>query len=96
MVYRVVNPGDNPNKGLFKGACNIAACQSTHEVEYYNFGTGSYYCRSCAQRINEANDYKTRDGRLGVHPLCQLLTPEEACAKDTVYAQKPEQLRAVK
>lgn len=58
--YRVIEEGDNPDKGSFNGSCNRKACQAPKAV-FYNEGTDFYYCRPCAEAINKANRDIGRD-----------------------------------
>ncbi len=75
MTYREILPTDNPNKGRYHGACNRRDCMTEDDVEYYNFGTGSYYCGNCAHLLNEANP--DTFGVYGVDQVCEKLTPQE-------------------
>ncbi len=58
------------NKGDFAGTCNLTRCKSGKPATWYNYGTRSYYCRSCAAELN-ADEYNRRDAlRLFGHELC--------------------------
>lgn len=49
-----VRVAEEPDKkGAYGGNCFRAACQKPG-AHYYNTGTRLYYCRDCAQRINQA------------------------------------------
>lgn len=42
-------------KGKKNGLCNRTACQSPDGVIWFNDSTRAYYCRACADLINDAN-----------------------------------------
>lgn len=41
-------------KGVFKGNCNVTACQKP-SATYFNYSTRKYYCAHCAYEINRVN-----------------------------------------
>jgi hypothetical protein len=43
-------------KGEYKGLCNRKACQSPHNVVYFNSSTRKYYCPRCAKMINDYSE----------------------------------------
>lgn len=49
-------------KGKKNGRCNRSACLSSHNVIFFNRGTGLYYCDRCSMRINEFHEE---------NPLCK-------------------------
>ena len=54
-------------KGIKNGRCNRTACQKPDAV-YYNHSTMKYYCKSCADMLNEYN--KKEAFELYGHKLC--------------------------
>jgi len=42
-----------PLRGEYGGRCNNALCDCTG-ADWYNKGSGKYYCDDCARRINES------------------------------------------
>lgn len=57
-------------KGEKNGNCNRTACQKPNAV-YYNKSTQKYYCKACADRINEANGLDSMK-LFGTPSLCEL------------------------
>jgi hypothetical protein len=54
-------------KGKFNGSCNRTACQKPNAT-YYNHSTRKYYCKKCA---NMLNDYNRKEAfELFGHDLC--------------------------
>jgi hypothetical protein len=43
-------------KGDYKEQCNRTAC-SNNNAQHYNFSTTKYYCRECAEIINQMNGH---------------------------------------
>lgn len=41
------------DKGLKDGSCNRRTCQAPGAT-WWNKGTGAYYCKDCARKINSA------------------------------------------
>lgn len=41
-----------PRKGEYGGQCYQVTCRNSH-AEWYNKGSGRYYCDECARAINE-------------------------------------------
>jgi hypothetical protein len=57
-------------KGEKNGLCNRTACQSPHNVIFFNHSTRKYYCPACAHDLND-DPYNHRDAmRLYGHELC--------------------------
>lgn len=52
---KAVTRGITSDKGLFRGACNITACQASNSAVFFNTGTNAYYCRECAEDIHYAS-----------------------------------------
>jgi len=52
-------------KGIKGGNCNRTACQKPG-ARYFNKSTRAYYCRECAEAINDAARIHDRE------PLCKL------------------------
>lgn len=63
-------------KGHYQGLCNVTACQSPNQVEYYNLYTHAFYCAYCAHDINRSNA-RFKDVDNGA-PFVNYMTPEEA------------------
>lgn len=47
-------PSIKIGKGVYKGSCNRRACQEPNAV-WWNRGSYSFYCPSCAHKLNKAN-----------------------------------------
>ncbi len=56
-----------PDKGHRGGSCNRQACQSPPAL-YFNRGSGSWYCESCAIELNRHNRDFRHYGK--VEPMC--------------------------
>jgi hypothetical protein len=54
-----------PLRGEYGGRCNNALCNCTG-ADWYNKGSGKYYCDDCARRINESCLEQSRS------KLCEL------------------------
>ena len=54
-------------KGKYGKNCNRTSCQRP-QATWYNFGSYSYYCESCALMLNEENNRESM--RLLGHSLC--------------------------
>lgn len=61
----------NPDKGLKGGSCNRTACQAPG-ANYFNYSTEKYYCRRCAEDLNQANRFDAH--KMYGHDLCLLDT----------------------
>jgi len=58
------------NKGEYLGLCNLSSCTTEKPATYYNYGTSKYYCKACAERLNN-DEYNQRDAmRMFGHALC--------------------------
>jgi hypothetical protein len=57
-------------KGEKNGLCNITACQSPHNVIWYNHGSDAYYCPTCAAWLNRDTFNKSEALKLFGHDLC--------------------------
>ena len=58
------------NKGEYLGLCNLSSCTTHKPATYYNYGTSKYYCKECAERLNN-DEYNQRDAmRMFGHDLC--------------------------
>lgn len=63
-------------KGHYDGLCNVTACQSSHNVYYYNHIMHAFYCPHCTADINRSNAYHkdVDDGK----PFINFKTKEQA------------------
>ena len=98
MVYREMREGDNPNKGRFHGCCNRRGCMQEHHpespIQYYNIGTGSYYCRRCAHSLNEVNQTTTMK-LYGSHQVCFEYEPKQVVTSNWSMGQTLKDLCVV-
>lgn len=60
-------------KGNFNNECNRTACKVS-PATYYNHSTRKYYCKACADLINDEN--RSDSIRLFGHDLCTPCVPE--------------------
>lgn len=66
----------NDIKGEYMGICNLSSCKTGDAATWYNYGSLSYYCPKCANRLN-SDPFNQRDAmRLFGHDLC-LEGPEK-------------------
>ena len=66
-----------PDKGQRNGSCNRRACQDPGAV-YYNRGSMSWYCESCARDLNSANFHSWRQsGSFDGRPMCIRVEPDD-------------------
>lgn len=66
------------NKGEYLGTCNLSSCTTGLPADWYNHGSYSHYCESCACRLN-ADEYNKRDAlRLFGHELCTKVEEEKS------------------
>lgn len=56
-----------PDKGHRGGSCNRQGCQSP-PADYFNRGSGSWYCGSCAHDLNRHNRDFRHYGK--IEPMC--------------------------
>ena len=69
------HPQDAPNredKGVHGGSCNVTACQLPASAFWYNHSTRKYYCKTCADWLNNDKFNKADAARLFSHDLCTL------------------------
>lgn len=47
-------------KGEYNGICNVTACDTKQKATYYHRSARMYYCKECADRINN-DSFNKRD-----------------------------------
>lgn len=65
-----------PDKGKRGGACNMSRCQA-QGAWFYNRGSFAWYCRNCADLLNQANPELFADGKPMVIPVPENATDSE-------------------
>jgi hypothetical protein len=74
MAYGDYHGPDKSNKGHKGGACNRQLCQD-EPANWYNRGSLSWYCDSCAYTLNNDRFNKHEAERLFHGPLCIEIAP---------------------
>lgn len=71
-------------KGTYLGNCNLTACQRPGAT-WWNFGSRSWYCRSCALMLNRENARWVQQD-IGRPVLCE---------DRSIYLEYPEEVMGV-